>query len=82
MRSRRFAFRKEAMLLGLGVAAGLFFTQGCKSSTEGTPDQQAEFRKAINKKGFDINEVPAKDRERVRALMQANGQGGGPSAPK
>ena len=76
--------RRAALLLGCGFTLSLLCAQGCKSTTEGTAAQQAEFRKAMGHKGFDINDVPEKDRARVRALMQANGATGpsaGSSAP-
>lgn len=33
--------------------------------------EDADMKKAFSQKTFDINQVPAKDRERVRAIMES-----------
>ncbi len=69
----------------LGVVVGIGLA-GCGSSptaagagTPGTTTQtaapasvsDAEMRKSFQQKTFSIDQVPAKDRERVRAIMEA-----------
>jgi uncharacterized protein YcfL len=64
--------RKPWWLLSLLPAALLLLT-GCSGSNNVSQNDEAKLKKEFSKTGFDINDVPEKDRERVKSLMQQYG---------
>ncbi len=65
----------------LFAALAAFVVVGCNSEPGASPAEEKKLRDGFAKKNFDINEVPEKDRERVRAFMNANNGGAAASAP-
>jgi hypothetical protein len=60
---------RRRIALALGFAA-LTMLAGCSASTKGSDTEQKQMTDNFHKKGFDINDVPPAQRERVRAMME------------
>lgn len=57
---------------------------GCNSEQASNPAEEKKLRDNMSKTKFDINDVPEKDREKVRGFMNANKapSAGANAAPK
>jgi hypothetical protein len=55
------------------LPATLILLTGCSGSNNVSPQDEAKLKKEFSKQGFDINDVPEKDRERVKGFMQQYG---------
>jgi hypothetical protein len=55
------------------LPALLLLLTGCSGSNNVSKSDEAKLKREFSKTGFDINDVPEKDRERVRSLMQQYG---------
>lgn len=63
--------KKWGLVLACYVLSGL---AGCHSAPAASANDEAQMRANFKKTGFDINDVPPAQRERVRALMEASKQ--------
>jgi hypothetical protein len=55
----------------IALGAALSSIAGCKSGPAASTSDEAKMRSNFTKTGFDINDVPPEQRERVKAIMAA-----------
>lgn len=60
--------------VGLIIGIAAWNLVGCKSAPAASATDEAKMRSNFAKTGFNINDVPPEQRDRVRALMEQSKQ--------
>lgn len=70
---------RRSGLAFVGVVLCLILAAGCSEEQKASPKDEAAMRESYQKKGFNVNDIPPEQRERVKGFMKPNNSGSPPA---